>query len=78
MSGEVVRAHGGARDHLSRTSPVALLYLLVESVRELLGPLGVLGDHVVIRRADGICVLGRTCGGGRCGWLAPIGSRWAP
>jgi hypothetical protein len=57
VSGEVVRAHGGARDHLSRTSPVALLYLLVESVRELLGPLGVLGNHVVIRRADGICVL---------------------
>ena len=57
VTGTVVRAQDGARDHLSRTSPPALLYLVVESVRELLGPLGVLGNHVVIRRDDGACVL---------------------
>ncbi len=57
VTGTVVRAQGGARDHLSRTSPPALLYLVAESVRELLGPLGVLGNHVVIRRDDGACVL---------------------
>lgn len=57
VTGVVVRSHAAARDHLSRTSPVALLYLVVESVRELLGPLGVLGNHVVIRRDDRACVL---------------------
>ncbi len=45
------------RDHWSRTSPPALAYLIVESVRELLGPLGVLGNHVVIETDDGACVL---------------------
>jgi hypothetical protein len=57
VAGEVVRARDGMRDHWSRTSPPALLFLLAESVRELLGPLGVLGNHVVIRRDDGACVL---------------------
>ncbi len=57
VSGRVERAHGRMRDHWSRTSPLALVYLIVESVRELLGPLGVLGNHVVIERNDGACVL---------------------
>ena len=57
VTGTVVRAQDGARDHLSRTSPPALLYLVAESVRELLGPLGVLGNHVVIRRDDGPCIV---------------------
>ena len=57
VTGDVVRAYGAARDHLSRTSPIALLYLLVESVRELLGPRGVLGNYVVIRRDDRTFVL---------------------
>ena len=57
VSGEVVRARDGMRDHRSRTSPPALVYFALESVRELLGPPGVLGNHVVIRRDDGACVL---------------------
>lgn len=57
VDGVVVRAFGAARDHWSRTSPAALLYLLMESVRELVGPPGVLGNHVVVRRDDGLCVL---------------------
>ena len=57
VDGTVVRAFGGARDHWTRTSPAALVYLLLESVRELAGPPGVLGNHVVVRREDGVCVL---------------------
>lgn len=57
VGGTVVRAFGGARDHWSRTSPPALAYLLLESVRELAGPPGVLGNYVVVRRDDGVCVL---------------------
>ena len=57
VSGEVVRARDGMRDHRSRTSPPALVYFALESVRELLGPPGVLGNHVVIRCDDGACVL---------------------
>jgi murein DD-endopeptidase MepM/ murein hydrolase activator NlpD len=57
VAGEVVRARRGMRDHWSRSSPPALLYFLAESVRELLGPVGVLGNHVVVRTEDGPCVL---------------------
>lgn len=56
ISGEVVRARSGWRDHWSRTSPLALVYLLAESVRELAGPSGILGNHLVIRADDGACV----------------------
>jgi murein DD-endopeptidase MepM/ murein hydrolase activator NlpD len=57
VDGTVVHTFGAARDHWSRTSPAALAYLALESVRELAGPPGVLGNHVVIRRGDGLCVL---------------------
>jgi murein DD-endopeptidase MepM/ murein hydrolase activator NlpD len=57
VDGTVVRAFGAARDHWSRTSPAGLAYLLLEGVRELAGPPGVLGNHVVVRRDDGVCVL---------------------
>ena len=33
------------------------MYFALESVRELLGPPGILGNHVVIRPDDGACVL---------------------
>jgi Peptidase family M23 len=47
--GVVVRAHDRERDHWSRTSVPALLYLLPEAgLRELLGPGRILGNHVVI------------------------------
>ncbi len=44
------------RDHRSRTSPFALVWFALASVRELLGPSGILGNHFVIRRDDGACV----------------------
>lgn len=57
VDGDVVRVFTAARDHWSRTSPPALAYLVLEGVRELLGPPGVVGNHVVVRRDDGLCVL---------------------
>lgn len=57
VDGEVVHAFGWARDHWSRTSLPGIAYLVLEGVREVLGPPGVLGNHVVVRRDDGVCVL---------------------
>jgi hypothetical protein len=51
----VVRAHDAERDHWSRTSPPALLYLAVEgAVRELLGPGRILGNHLVLDLGGGV------------------------
>lgn len=55
--GVIVRAFDAARDHWSRTSVPGLVYLLAESLRELAGPVGILGNHVVVRRDDGAHVL---------------------
>jgi hypothetical protein len=53
--GVVVRAHHAERDHWSRTSPLALVYLFtVELLRELFGPSRILGNHVVIDLGDGV------------------------
>jgi Peptidase family M23 len=53
--GTVVRTHQRERDHWSRTSPPAMLYLLLEgSLRELLGPGRILGNHVVLDLGDGV------------------------
>lgn len=51
VDGEVVRAHDRARDHGSRMSWGALAYMMtVESfAREVRGPKGILGNHLVIR-----------------------------
>ncbi len=57
IDGDVVRARSFMRDHLSRSSPPGLIYLILESVREFFGPTGVLGNHIVIRRHDGVHVL---------------------
>jgi Peptidase family M23 len=57
LAGEVVRSRDVWRDHRSRTSPLGLLWLVVESARELLGPGGVFGNHVVVRGGDGTCVV---------------------
>ncbi|MEU3662672.1 M23 family metallopeptidase [Streptomyces sp. NPDC032940] len=53
--GTVVRADDGQRDHLSRTSLPALLYLmLVEgSVREMTGARRIVGNHLVLDLGDG-------------------------
>lgn len=53
VGGEVVRAVGSMRDHRSRTSALGLAYFVAESVREIIGPPGVLGNHLVIRTDDG-------------------------
>ena len=57
--GTVVRATDGQRDHLSRTSLPALLYLMLleASVRDLLGARRILGNHVVLDLGDGTCAL---------------------
>jgi hypothetical protein len=52
--GRVVRVRQGQRDHWSRTSAPALLYLIVESmVRELFGAGRVVGNHVVVDHGGG-------------------------
>jgi murein DD-endopeptidase MepM/ murein hydrolase activator NlpD len=53
--GTVVRADDGQRDHLSRTSLPALLYLmLVEgSVHEMAGVRRIVGNHLVLDLGDG-------------------------
>ncbi|MGA9278395.1 M23 family metallopeptidase [Ilumatobacter sp.] len=52
VDGVVVRSIDAMRDHWSRTSPLGILYLIVEMVRELFGPIGILGNYLVIR-SDG-------------------------
>jgi hypothetical protein len=52
-AGRVVRVRQGQRDHWSRTSTPALIYLVVEGmVRELLGAGRVVGNHIVIDMGD--------------------------
>ena len=56
--GVVVEAEDRARDHWSRTSYPALLYLLFESMlRELSGPGRLFGNRVVIQTGDGLYVV---------------------
>lgn len=53
--GVVVRAHQRERDHWSRNSWPALVYVLVEGVlRELTGPSRVLGNHVIVDVGNGV------------------------
>ncbi len=53
-SGRVVKVRDWWRDHWSRNSWPALVYAFVEgSVRELLGPGALLGNHVVLDLGDG-------------------------
>ncbi|WP_133743085.1 M23 family metallopeptidase [Actinorugispora endophytica] len=52
--GVVLRAHDRMRDHRSRTSWPWLLAMAAETaLRELRGPTGLLGNHVVIDLGDG-------------------------
>ncbi|WP_152364355.1 M23 family metallopeptidase [Microlunatus speluncae] len=55
----VVRAHDGQRDHRSRSSWPAFLYLMIiESIVRSIGPpRWVIGNHLVLRLADGSHVL---------------------
>ena len=55
IDGVVVRASDWRRDHRSRSSWAALVYLTLEGiVREAGGPGFVVGNHVVIRGDDGV------------------------
>lgn len=52
--GTVIRVSSRWRDHWSRNSRPALLYMFAESMlRELLGPGGLLGNHVILDLGDG-------------------------
>lgn len=53
VDGVVVRSIDFMRDHWSRTSPVGVLLLIAEMLREFLGPIGILGNYLVIRSDDG-------------------------
>lgn len=54
IAGTVARVHDRARDHLSRTSPLGVLYMFtIELVRGVLGTSLVFGNHVIIDRGDG-------------------------
>ncbi|WP_347619048.1 M23 family metallopeptidase [Nonomuraea sp. B1E8] len=54
-AGTVVAARDFWRDHLSRNSWPALVYSMAEGVvRELAGPGGVLGNHVILDLGDGV------------------------
>ncbi|MFG2554551.1 M23 family metallopeptidase [Streptomyces sp. NPDC048581] len=57
--GTVVRVVDDQRDHLSRTSLLALLYLMVveASVRDLAGVKRIVGNHVVLDLGDGTYAL---------------------
>lgn len=55
IDGVVVTASDWRRDHRSRSTMLALLYLMVEgSVREFGGPGFIIGNHVTIRGDDGV------------------------
>jgi hypothetical protein len=57
IAGEVVVAHDGEPDHEARRSPVTLLpYALGQAARVRAGVAAIAGNHVVIARADGVCV----------------------
>ncbi len=57
VDGTVVRVVDVMRDHWSRSSPLGVVWFLLEGVRELLGPAGVLGNHVGVRTDEGTVVL---------------------
>ena len=58
VGGEVVAASDGQRDHRSRSSLGAAVYLTLEAmVRELGGPRFIVGNHVTIRTDEGTYAL---------------------
>lgn len=58
IDGTVVRRVDGMRDHRSRSSLLAFVYMMVEGMlRELGGARFILGNHVVIRGEGGVCAV---------------------
>ena len=71
----VVRAHDGERDHWSRTSPLAMLYVVLEGmVRELLGPGGSSATTSCSTWAAGSTPPWPTCAAARSGSVPATGS----
>jgi hypothetical protein len=57
IAGEVVAVHDGERDHEARRSPFTLLpSALGQASRVRQGVAAIAGNHVIIARADGVCV----------------------
>lgn len=58
VDGQVVAAADGQRDHRSRSSTAAIVYMMLEGmVREIGGPRFIVGNHVTIRTPDGTYAL---------------------
>ena len=58
IEGTVVRASGWRRDHRARSNMLGIIYMMIEgAVRECGGPGFIVGNHVVIRGADGVYAL---------------------
>lgn len=54
IDGVVVAASDGQRDHRSRSTGLAVAYMMLEgAVRELGGPRFIVGNHVTVRSSDG-------------------------
>ena len=57
INGEVVRVWTWARDHRARDSVPARILMMFEGVRELGGPVAMLGNYIVLRQNSGWYVL---------------------
>ena len=58
IDGVVVAASDGQRDHRARSTWPSVIYMMLEGmIREVGGPRFILGNHVVIRGADGTFAL---------------------
>lgn len=58
LDGEVVVVVDGQRDHRARSTTWGVVYMMAEgAIRELGGPRFVVGNHVVVRAADGVYAL---------------------
>lgn len=55
IDGEVVRASSWQRDHRARSNAWGFLYMAIEGmVREIAGPVFIVGNHATIRGDDGV------------------------
>ncbi|TQO18787.1 peptidase M23-like protein [Rhodoglobus vestalii] len=58
IDGVVVKVDDSQRDHRARSTVLAVVYMMFEgAIRELGGPRLIIGNHVTIRRSDGIYAL---------------------
>lgn len=58
IDGIVMRSSDWRRDHLARSNWFGFIYMMIEGmIREIGGPGFIVGNHIVIRRADGVHAL---------------------